>query len=779
MIYFQNIRLKKTGDNMDQQHIHISVRSLVEYVYRSGSIDSGLKTATSMHEGTRLHQKIQNEYKDQDQKEVYLKTDIEFDGITYTVDGRCDGILTDGQTIIIDEIKSTSRDIREIDHHHSPVHWAQVKFYAFMYLLQQDKEDEIIIQLTYIQKQTKEEKRFKENVTRNELHPYVEGIIQAYSPYAKMMIEHKRKRNESIRDLLFPFPEFRQGQRKLAGAVYKTIQDKKNLFANAPTGTGKTISTLFPSVKAIGEGHLEQIYYLTAKTTTRQTAEETLSLMEDNGLHMHTVSITAKDKICFQDETICQKDYCEFANGYYDRINGAILDLFTHETNINREVIESYARKHKVCPFEFSLDASYQADAIICDYNYIFDPRVSLKRMWNESKAKTALLIDEAHNLVDRSRSMFSSELLKSEFLDLKRAYKNKNESLYESAKAINERMLQMKKQIDENKTETQSEQKPSSLIELVERFNESAELELVQSNPSVEHDRLLDAYFNTLSFIRIAKLYDSSFVTYLQRYKSEVRVKLFCVNPSGLLQKMSKGFRAQTYFSATLMPMPYYQSMLGWKNVDYQLSIPSPFPNEHSEVYVKPISTRYRDRDKSIGPIIETISTFTNKTGNYLVFFPSYQYMNEVYEAFTSEFEQIETLVQETQMEESEREEFLARFQEGRDKPLVGFAVLGGVFSEGVDLKGDRLNGVLIVGTGMPKLNFERDIIKDYFQETSAQGFDYAYVYPGMNKVLQAGGRLIRTETDKGFIVLIDDRFLQPKYQTLLPPEWRDFKML
>jgi len=762
---------------MDQQ-IHISVRSLVEYVYRSGSIDTGLKTATSMHEGTRLHQEIQNEYKEDDQKEVYLKTNIDFDGITYTVDGRCDGLLKEGEATIIDEIKSTSLNISDLDHNHSPVHWAQAKFYAFMYLLKHAQED-ITIQLTYIQKQSKEKKRFKETVSLSELRPYIEWIIHEYSAYAKLMLEHKKKRNESIQALPFPFPEFRKGQRKLAGAVYKTIQDKTNLFANAPTGTGKTISTLFPSVKAIGEGYLEQIYYLTAKTTTRQTAEETFSLMDREGLSMHTVSITAKDKICFKEETICQKDYCEFANGYYDRINGAILDLFQHETNINREVIESYARKHQVCPFEFSLDASYQADAIICDYNYIFDPRVSLKRMWNESKAKTALLIDEAHNLVDRSRSMFSAELLKSEFLDLKRIYKSQNQDLFESAKAINDRMLQMKKEMMENETEKKSDHKPSSLIELVEQFNESAEKELVQSEQSVEQDKLLEAYFNTLSFMRIAKLYDSSFITYLQRYKSEVRVKLFCVDPSGLLQKMSKGYRALTYFSATLMPMPYFQTMLGWKDEDYRLSIPSPFPVENSEVYVKPTSTRYRDREQSIEPIIQTIAEFTHKAGNYLVFFPSYQYMNEVYEAFSMKYEHVDTILQETQMNDTEREAFLARFQKGCEQPLVGFAVLGGVFSEGVDLKGDRLNGVLIIGTGMPKLNDERDIIKDYFQENSGQGFNYAYVYPGMNKVLQAGGRLIRTETDKGFIVLIDDRFLQPKYQTLLPPEWRNFKVL
>lgn len=758
--------------------IKISVRSLVEYVYRSGSIESGFKTATSLTEGTRIHQQVQKEYKENDQKEVYVSMDITYNDILYCIDGRCDGLLKEESTKVIDEIKSTSLELSSITCDSYPVHWAQAKFYAYMYL-KEHEEDQITVQLTYVQKKTNEQKKFRETVTLATLETYVANILTSYGPYARLMLQHKNTRNKSIQDLSFPFPKFREGQRNFAKAVYKTIKDNKNLFANAPTGTGKTISTLFPAVKAIGEGELEQIYYLTAKTTTRQTAEETFSLLQENNLTMNTVTLTAKDKICFKEETICNKEYCEFADGHYDRINGAILDLFENETIMNRPVIEEYARKHKVCPFEFSLDAAYAADAIICDYNYVFDPRVSLKRTGNDSKKNTALLIDEAHNLVDRSRSMFSADVYKSAFLSIMREYKNKNSDIYQAAKDVNEQFLVLKKQMGELK-ENQGREAPTKLVEYLERFNSSAEMELAQAQESLEDSVLLDTYFTSLSFIRIASLYNSAYITYIKRYKSEVVLKLFCVNPSTLLQKTGKGYRSKIYFSATFTPLDYFQDMLGWNENDYKLKIASPFPKENYNVYIKPLSTRYKDRDHSIAPIANTIAELvSNQPGNHLVFFPSYVYMNEVYDYFIHTFESIPTLIQDTNMSEEARDDFLQHFKSNPSTSLVGFAVLGGVFSEGVDLKGDRLIGVTVVGTGLPQINYEQNIVKDYFQQEQKNGFDYAYVFPGINKVLQAAGRLIRTETDQGSIVLIDDRYLQSKYQSLFPVEWGESKII
>ncbi|MDF0727138.1 PD-(D/E)XK nuclease family protein [Cytobacillus sp. S13-E01] len=427
--------------------IKFSVRTLVEYVYRSGSIDNKFRTTTTLTEGTKAHKAIQSTYNETDQKEVFLKTEIEYEKLLFIIEGRCDGVIFRNDEILIDEIKSTTKDLSLIDEDTFPVHWAQALVYAFIYAKDNDQK-EMSVQLTYIHVVTEEQKKFVKRYKFKELEQLVTDLVKQYSPYASLMNTHRIRRNQSINELPFPFSTYREGQRILAGAIYKTIAEEKNIFANAPTGIGKTISTIFPTVKTIGEGKLDRLFYLTAKTITRQTAEEAFSHMKTKGLCMSAVTITAKDKVCFKEETICEKEHCEFANGYYDRINEAFLDIFSHETFINRATIEEYARKHTLCPFEFSLDLAFVADAIICDYNYIFDPKVSLKRFYDEHKRETALLIDEAHNLVDRAREMFSAELQKSSFLTLKRDYKGTN--LFDAANKLNKYFIEVKKKCAE-----------------------------------------------------------------------------------------------------------------------------------------------------------------------------------------------------------------------------------------------------------------------------------------------------------------------------------------
>lgn len=498
--------------------------------------------------------------------------------------------------------------------------------------------------------------------------------------------------------------------------------------------------------------------------------------MEEKGLDMKAVTITAKDKICFKEETICQADYCEFANGYYDRVNEAILDILSSETLLNRPMIEKYARKHTVCPFEFSLDLAYAADAVICDYNYIFDPRVSLKRLLDEQKSQTALLVDEAHNLVDRARDMFSADLLKSNFLQVKQEYKEKDSDIYEAAKAINEHFLFLKKQCGEQKSLVMDELE-EELVTLLDAFIFASERRL---GAAQDDSLLLDTYFAAQGFARIAKLFDKRFVTYVEAEKSEVYVKMFCLDPSHLLRQIGKRYRSKIYFSATLAPLGYYNDMLGRESEDYSIRIPSPFASESSEVYIQSLSTRYRDREQTREPLVGMIQKVVkDKPGNYLVFFPSYQYMMAANDQFEAENPEVRTIVQDRNMSEERRDDFLASFQADNPESLVGFAVLGGIFSEGVDLKGDRLNGVVVVGVGLPQICLERNIIRDYFNTTGKNGYDYAYVFPGMTKVLQAGGRLIRSEEDHGVILLVDDRFLQRKYQAMLPEEWKDFTVV
>lgn len=758
--------------------IQISVRPLVEYVFRSGSITSGFRTIATLTEGTRAHQQIQREYGEQDQKEVHLEAEIPYGDLIFAVEGRCDGLIMGDGPVMIDEIKSTSGNLDDIQEDTYPVHWAQAKMYAYMYA-KLHGDAEMAVQLTYCQIPTGNIKRFQRTFGFEELERFVLEVAEAYAPYAILLREHAERRDVSIRDLVFPFPAYRTGQRKLMGAVYKTIGESRRLFAKAPTGIGKTISTLFPSIKAIGEGTIQRIFYLTAKTITRTAAEEAVALMKSGGLHMHTVTLTAKDKICFGEEEGCGQESCAFSEGYYDRINGAILDLLQHETSITRPVIEAYARKHRVCPFEFSLDAAYAADAVICDYNYVFDPRVSFKRMPEEVKKRSVLLVDEAHNLVDRARGMFSAELRKSMFLEIQRTYKESNPGLYQAAKTVNNRFIVFRKVSNEEERIVGTHQ-PEMMDELLEDFVLHAEAELMTGKSGEEVEQLLECYFAAQAYLRISKLYDERFVTYAEMEGNEVFLKLFCLDPSYLLQQAGKNYRSTVLFSATLTPLMYYRDMLGAEEEDYSLSIPSPFSHEQLDVRLMPVSTRYKDRDRNKDAIVNMLDKLVKeKPVNTLIFLPSYPYMQDVYDGFTLLNPAARTLLQGHAMREDERELFLDSFQADAEVPLIGFAVMGGIFSEGIDLKGDRLASVVVIGVGLPQLSFENNIIKEYFDRNEKNGYDYAYVYPGMNKVLQAGGRLIRSEQDRGTLVLVDDRFQNRQYHALLPEEWRHYRRL
>lgn len=748
--------------------VQISVRALVEFVMKEGSIDARFSSKSTLVEGTKIHQKIQKTYQETDQKEVYLRTEIPFNGLVYVIDGRCDGLLFRDGGVMIDEIKSFSRSPDSFDEEGIPVHWAQAKMYAYIYAKDHGL-DGITVQLTYVHTESESIRYLQKKFSFSELESFAFEMIEGYAPYANLKSELMRTRNDSCKALEFPFPDWRKGQRKFAGAVYKTIFDEKSLFAKAPTGIGKTISTLFPAVKAIGEGLVNKIFYLTAKTITRTTAEEAMAKMRSCGLRLTSLTITAKDKICFKDETICQKDYCEYANGYYDRVNEAILEILKNEEAVTRQVVEEYARKFRVCPFEFSIDLAYEADVVIGDYNYIFDPRVSLKRLFEEQKKSTVLLIDEAHNLVDRGREMFSATLDKRTFLQLKKEFKDTDKHVYQTAHKINAWFIALRKNT-QDQSEFVLDSLDSNLVELLEEFMEVAE-SCLQTGAS---QNLLDAYFEVKNFLKIGQLLDDSFVIYGEKMKNEVIIKLFCMNPAGHLKQMGKGYRSKVFFSATLSPLQYYQDILGGQEDDFLLSLPTPFQEEQFEVFIEPLSTRYRDREHTKERIASLVkSLLKDRPGNYLIFFPSYQYLRSVYELFEEDDDQIHLLVQSAGMKEEEREAFLEAFKPNQKETLLGFAVLGGIFSEGIDLIGDRLNGVVVVGVGLPQLCFERNLIKDYFNKQGKNGYDYAYIYPGMNKVLQAGGRLIRSEEDKGTIVLIDDRFLQIKYKQLLPPEW------
>lgn len=758
----------------NRTEIRISVRNLVEFILRSGDIDSQFIGNSRALEGTKAHQKIQKENKEKGYTaEVTLKYPMEYKGFNFLIEGRADGIISNDDIIIVDEIKSTTRPIEYLEENYNETHWSQAKCYAFIYC-EQNNLDYIAVQLTYYQIESDDIKRFKRRFQYNELKEFFFGLIDKYLIWASLTNKWITKRDNSIRKLDFPFEKYRKGQREMAVSVYKTIVENKKIFIQAPTGIGKTISTLFPTIKAIAEGHTSKIFYLTAKTIVRGVVEEAFSKMKDQGLEFKAVTLTAKEKICFKEKSICDPEHCEFAKGHFNRINDAILDILEHENYFTRRIIENYAIKHKICPFEFSLDLTLWSDCVICDYNYVFDPRVYLRRFFDENEGEYTFLIDEAHNLVDRAREMFSAELFKKPILELKKKMKDKEPKISKSLGKLNQFMISLKKLCDKNGYLIQ-ENEPKDIYPLIKKFMNEAEEWLVKNQDNELHEELLEMYFNLLTFMRIVELYDERYVTYVENDKDNTKIKLFCLDPSYLLSEAVKRGKSAVFFSATLTPIDYFFEVLGGEKDSYRMRLASPFDVSNRALLIADnISTKYNNRSRTYSIIADYINTVINqKQGNYIVFFPSYQYMNEVYSVFIDNYSDVNVVIQSGSMSEEEREKFLNLFQSDMKDGILGFCVLGGIFSEGVDLKHDRLIGSIIVGVGLPQICFKKNIIRDYFNKKNHCGFEYSYVYPGMNKVLQAVGRVIRTETDKGVILLIDDRFGSRNYIQLFPKEW------
>ncbi|MBB6218903.1 Rad3-related DNA helicase [Anaerosolibacter carboniphilus] len=765
--------------------IKISVRNLIEFVLRSGDLDTRFMGSSRAVEGTKAHGKVQKSYGENYTPEVTLRYSIPYQDLLLTVEGRADGILQEENRVIIDEIKSTTQPLDVIDENYNHLHWGQAKCYAYIYGQEQGL-DEVDVQLTYYQLDTEEIKYLRKTFLLHELKQFFDDLIAQYFSWATFTHDWQIKRDTSIHALSFPFEAYRKGQREFAKAVYRTVVDGKKLFAQAPTGIGKTISTLFPTIKAIGEGHTSKIFYLTAKTITRQVAEEAFYKMHGRGLLFKSVTLTAKDKICFQEESICNPEHCEYARGHFDRVNEALRAILHQEQLLTREKIEAYAKEYHICPFEFSLDLTLWADAVVCDYNYAFDPRVYLKRFFSEEGGDYTFLVDEAHNLVDRSREMFSAELYKRPFLDLKRVFQSKAPSIAKALNQLNKNMLVYKKYLEEENQPIHKDN-PKDLYPPLHKFMKEAEEWLTKNENQEGYEELLELYFSCHAFLRIAEFYDERYVTYVEKVQKDIKVKLFCLDPSYLLRDALRRGRSAILFSATLTPLPYFREILGGNEEDKLLRLPSPFDRNNLCLSIaNRISTKYRAREDSYEAIVDYIHlTAQQRKGNYFAFFPSYQYMDQVYQRFIEKYPEIKTLLQGSSMVEAEREQFLLQFQSNSIESLVGFAVLGGIFSEGIDLVGDRLVGAIIVGVGLPQICLERDIIMNYFQEKNHLGYEYAYMYPGMNKVLQGAGRVIRSEWDQGVVLLIDERFRHSRYQKLFPQEWsnpsfvRDLKEL
>jgi Rad3-related DNA helicase len=763
----------------DKNKIKISVRNLVEFILCSGDIDNrsgGRRDTDAMQEGSRIHRKIQKRMGSNYNAEYPLSITIPVsrDGVEFEIclEGRADGILSqpdEKPSIVIDEIKGVYMELSHLDAP-VPVHRAQAMCYAYIYALQHEL-NEIGIRMTYCNIETEIIKYFEENFSLSELEQWFYHVMDEYGKWAAWQYRWFIYRNESIKTLEFPF-DYRPGQKKLVTDVYKTIIRDKRLFIEAPTGVGKTISTVFPTMKAMGEGITNKIFYLTAKTITRTVAEETFQLLVEKGMHLKAVTITAKEKICILDKPDCNPAACPRAKGHYDRVNDAVFDLLNNEDGISRDSILFYAEKHNVCPFEMSLDVTNWSDAVICDYNYVFDPNVYLRRFFlADKKNDFVFLVDEAHNLVDRAREMYSAVLYKKQFLNIKKLVKDKNKKLEKRLETCNSDLLKLKRECEGCKV---IDNITDFILHLMRAMTEYDEF--LQEYPNIEgKEEILQLYLDIRHFLSIYEIYNDKYITYTDYdEQEEFRIKLLCMDPSENLNSCLEKGKSAIFFSATLLPVTYYKEQLGGREEDYAVYAPSPFNKDNRLLMIgNDVSTKYTRRNEAeYQKIFNYIDIFTSaKRGNYMVFFPSYQMMNQVAELAEGNLEGL--VVQKSSMTEQEKEAFLQDFTEDPEQNRVGFCVMGGIFSEGIDLKNDRLIGVVIVGTGLPMVCNERELFRNYYDNRKGRGFDYAYLYQGMNKVLQSAGRVIRTMDDEGTILLLDERFHQKQYTSLFPQEW------
>lgn len=767
---------------MEKERIKISVRNLVEFILRSGNLDNRRTSAAdreAMQKGSRIHRKLQKQMKASYKAEVPLKWEEEYSDFIIEIEGRADGIIDDEEACVIDEIKGVYRDLYFLEEP-VPVHKAQAMCYAYFYASQK-KISKIEVQMTYCHLETEEIKRFREEFSFSYLKKWFEDLLSEYYKWANFQYQRRIERRSSMEGLEFPYP-YRKGQKELVSGVYHTMRTEKQLFIQAPTGIGKTMAAIFPAVRAVGEGHGDKIFYLTAKTITRTVAEEAFHILKEKGLSYKTISITAKEKLCLCEETDCNPEKCPYAEGHFDRINAAVFEILNEKDTYLREDLLEQAEKHRVCPYEMCLDISSLVDAVICDYNYVFDPNVYLRRFFSDGvKGDYLFLIDEAHNLVERGRKMYSAVLCKEDFLETAKIVKEHSAKLYKILKKCNRMMLEYKRECDECTVMENIAGLSLQLMNLLgemENFLEKEHEEKVQK-------AVLEFSFSVRHFLNMYDIADENYVIY-SHYDDEQRflITLYCVNPKRNLQECLNKGRGAVFFSGTFLPLPYYRSLFSERRDDYAICASSPFLRENLKLLVAcDVSSKYTRRgvseyEKMAEYIYELAA---GKQGNYMVFFPSYRMLEDIYEIFRNKTEErqfeVSCILQSSNMTEQEREEFLEAFQENSAKTLIGFCVMGGIFSEGIDLTGERLIGAAIVGTGLPQVGCEREILKNYYDEKAQNGFAYAYRYPGMNKVLQAAGRVIRTKEDRGVVLLLDERFLQREYLELFPQEWQSYE--
>ncbi|MDD2716412.1 MAG: ATP-dependent DNA helicase [Candidatus Wallbacteria bacterium] len=746
--------------------VKISVRGLVEHVLNRGDLDFSFFGASRMAEGVRAHQKIQKSRPEGYCAEVQVKRRFETPEFTLEISGKIDGVLPGSDKTVIEEIKTTGRELNELERY-ADLHWAQLKVYAYIYCLEHDLQA-LEGRVVYLQQDSGEIREMILPLYLPELTDFFDSLFSSYLEWALRISGWQKIRDKALLECPFPYKSYRRGQRRMAVGVFRTVRDGGVLLVEAPTGIGKTMAAIYPSAKALGNGDCDKIFYLTARNTQACAAEKAVLELSLLGVRLKSVTLTAKEKICPLPGTSCNPVDCKFAAGYFDRLSEGLLEIFGQDRFDQAAVLKA-AETHSLCPFEFSLDLSLHADLVICDYNYAFHPRVYLRRFFAEENGNYVFLVDEAHNLPDRGREMFSASLFKSDFLAVKKNLKNEL-NLARRLSSINSIFLKLKKKMHDSVESFKDP--PEILIQPLRKFLKAAENRLSDRKRPAGRE-LLEFYFEVSAFLRILENYDQNYATIMETGGKDLVVKLFCLNPSLLMKESFTRARASVLFSATLSPPDYFLETSGCKGA-MVISLPSPFPPENLKLLsADRISTMYKFRDETKEQIAAMIeAAVSGKIGNYFAFFPSYEYLDKIKEIVIRN-PGIEIVIQRPGMNDTDRLAFLDRFSAAGKKTLLGLAVMGGIFGEGIDLVGDKLSGAMIAGLGLPGISAERELIREYFQRTTGIGFEIAYLYPGLNRVLQAAGRVIRTESDRGFVLLIDSRYKEVRVRKLLPCHW------
>jgi DNA excision repair protein ERCC-2 len=752
----------------------IGVRDLAYFIHQSGDLTTEFFSNHDMLVGSRAHDFLQSQYSSLDKAEYYIKREISYLGKTYILDGYIDGVLNEDETIIIEEIKSTTKELDEITIEYHKEHLAQAKIYAYLYALENNM-DVINIRLTYISVIDYDVKSFDMIAKFDELEDFTLSTLEAYISWLNMLDSSKNDKNETLKTIKFPFESERMGQRTLMKATYKALTNNEILYCIAPTGIGKTMATMFSALKTLNENY--KLFYLTAKGSGKNAPLDAIRILKDKGLKIKAIDITAKKKICNAKMGHCNPDECPYTKDYFSKLNEATKEIFSKYDIYSEDVILEITNKYKICAFEFSLYLSYFCDIVIADYNYAFDPSARLIRYFEDDTYKPKVLVDEAHNLVDRSRDMYSANITELDIRTLRKYLNGYKPSIRNDCNKALE-ILDSYREFLVDRTTIFENSMNHDLNVILRNIFQKCDQIFEENKKIKDKDIALESYFKIMDFLNISEIFSENHRVIIKLIDDKIYMTYFCLDASKfILETIKESIYGIVFFSATLYPIEYHANLITAGEGKF-LELDSPFdPNNLDIIINSSVSTKYKNRIDSIDSIIEAIEVVTeSKSGNYIVFFPSYQYMNMVLEQIIDP--NYEIIIQKNNLTELEKNEIINKFKTTKNTK-VGFFVMGGVFSEGIDYIGDALSGVIIVGVGLPLICDENNLLKEYYESTYNNGFNYAYTYPGFTKVIQAVGRVIRDYNDRGIAILMDERFVYNEYQQLMPKHWQKRKVI